>query len=120
MASEGDRAEPRGKRKKECMTKKRGKKEREKKNGAEWWPPRVRKEAKFEGRPVVDHQARDPEDYTSIPIARIIELLGSCRLPRSGPLRGDSTRGGPGEVSPSSKCFPLLASTEKGAQGRKT
>ena len=31
---------------------------------------RVKKEAKIEGRPVVDHQARDPEDYTSIPIAR--------------------------------------------------
>ena len=30
----------------------------------------MKKEAKIEGRPVVDHQARDPEDYTSIPIAR--------------------------------------------------
>ena len=29
----------------------------------------MKKEANIEDRPVVDHQARDPEDYTSIPIA---------------------------------------------------
>ena len=51
------------------MIQERGKKERGEQNGAEWWPPRVKKEANIEGRPAVGHQARDPEDYTSIPIA---------------------------------------------------
>ena len=39
------------------------------KNGADWWPPRVKKGAKIDGRPGVDPWPRDPEDYTSIPIA---------------------------------------------------
>ena len=48
-------------------------KRKEGKRGTEWSrmvAPRVKKEAKIEGRPVVDHQARDPEYYTGIPIAR--------------------------------------------------